>query len=166
MPMIFKIKKIISRYQTPWRGRAHRSRSGISALSAFYSKYITRKCLTTKMAVTVMQYSIHIGAVRLANINLCKSHIMHFCAMALIVFEVLTCEIYCFWKCRSRSRRTAVATMQFDGEYQYLKRHWTQFLASSRRFRNINFRYCWSWKCRSMSRCTEFTMAAFIGKYV
>ena len=44
----------------------------------FYSKCITRKCLNLKIKVKVIEYNIYIGAIYW-QINLCKSHMTHFC---------------------------------------------------------------------------------------
>ena len=58
--------------------RACRGKSTVYS-AIFYCKCITSKCLTLKVNVKVMKYNIHNGATAMANINLDRSNMTHFC---------------------------------------------------------------------------------------
>ena len=112
-----------------------------------------------------MEYIIHNSS---ANINLCKSHATHFFAIALMVSEILTFQIW-DWKFWSRSRSTTIAIMvngsarrQISTSIKVVREHFPLTLAV---FEIFTCQSSWPWKCRSRSWCKKFAVAPFCGRY-
>ena len=109
---------LIKQEQLHGGGRASRGKyaGDIRCLPIFYNKRITRKCLTLKTKVMVVEYNIRNGPIRWQISTSMKVIVEHY-LLALAVFEILAFQNSWPWKCRSRSWRPPLAVALLDGKY-------------------------------------------------